>query len=99
MVPPREGVRTFPPSGLAKTELVSPRTIAEACDVLSRASVEGKRAVLLCGGTDWIVDRHLMAPEKVKPVDTVIDLTKVAALSSEARDDVRSKWRHLWGSQ
>ena len=82
MIPPREGVRTFPPSGLAKTELVSPRTIAEACDLLSRASVEGKRAVLLCGGTDWIVDRHLMAPEKVTPVDTVIDLTKVAALSS-----------------
>jgi len=97
MVPPREGVRTFPPSGLAKTELVSPRTIAEACDVLSRASVEGKRAVLLCGGTDWIVDRHLMAPEKVKPVDTVIDLTKVAALSSIGFHEVDGARRMVLG--
>jgi len=82
MIPPSEGVRTFPPSGLAKTELASPRTIDEACELLARAGVEGKRTVVLAGGTDWIVDRQLMAPEKATQVDQVIDLTRVEALSS-----------------
>ena len=82
MVPPSEVVRSFPPMGLATTQLVSPRTIAEACDLLGRAALEESRVVILAGGTDWIVDRQLMPPEKATPVDLVIDVTRIDELSS-----------------
>ncbi len=97
MIPPREGVRTFPPSGLAKTELASPRTIDEACELLARSGVEGKRTVMLAGGTDWIVDRQLMPAEKAVPVDRVIDLTRVEALSSIAFHETNGERRMTLG--
>jgi CO/xanthine dehydrogenase FAD-binding subunit len=98
MIPPREAVRTFPPSGLAKTELASPRTVAEACDLLARSALEGKRTVMLAGGTDWIVDRHLMPVEKALPVDRVIDLTRIASLSSIGfREESGERWMTLGG--
>jgi xanthine dehydrogenase small subunit len=82
MIPPSEVAPTFPPTGLAKTELASPRTIEEACDLLARAGLEGKRTVVLAGGTDWIVDRQLMSPDRATLVDRVIDVTRVEALSA-----------------
>jgi CO/xanthine dehydrogenase FAD-binding subunit len=81
MIPPAEVLRTFPPSGLAKTELLAPKTIAEACEQLARAELEGKSIVLLAGGTDWIVDRQLTPPDQAAPVDQVLDLTRVEELA------------------
>ena len=98
MVPPSEALRTFPPSGLAKTELVSPRTVAEACELLAKGAVSGLRMTMLAGGTDWIVDRHLLPVEKATPLDQVIDLTGIDALSRIAlREDDGERWMSLGG--
>jgi CO/xanthine dehydrogenase FAD-binding subunit len=98
MIPPSEGLRTFPPSGLAKTELVSPRTIAEACELLAKGALSGTRMTMLAGGTDWIVDRHMLPVAKATPLDQVIDLTRVDALSEIAfREIDGERWMSLGG--
>jgi xanthine dehydrogenase small subunit len=98
MVPPSEGLRTFPPSGLAKTELVSPRTVAEACELLAKGAASGLRMTMLAGGTDWIVDRHLLPVEKATLLDQVIDLTGIEALSRIAlREQGGERWMSLGG--
>jgi CO/xanthine dehydrogenase FAD-binding subunit len=63
------------------TELVSPRSIDEACARLAEANGKGLRAVVLAGGTDWIVDRHLMPIERAGLVDVVIDVTGIDELA------------------
>ena len=99
MLPPTEAPLTFPPAGLTKTELVSPRTIAEACELLAVAAATGLRATLLAGGTDWIVDRQLLPVGKATPLDQVIDLTGVEALSQIALREERDgeRWMLLGG--
>jgi CO/xanthine dehydrogenase FAD-binding subunit len=98
MVPPSEGLRTFPPSGLGRTELVSPRTIGEACELLAKGTVSGLRMAMLAGGTDWIVDRHMLPVEKATPVDQVVDLTGIDALSRIAFQEIRGeRWMSLGG--
>jgi xanthine dehydrogenase small subunit len=81
MLPPRQGLRSFPPQGLARTEMVSPRTLREACDLLAKSAATGVRTSLLAGGTDWIVDRHMAPVANAAPIDRVIDLTGVESLS------------------
>ncbi len=60
---------------------------------------------MLAGGTDWMVDRHLMPVAKATPVDQVIDLTHVEALSKIGFCEIDGeRWlslgrrRHLLGS-
>ena len=69
------------PAGLDQAELASPRTIAEACALLDDAARADRSAVMLAGGTDWIVDRHLAPIEKAHAVDRVIDLTAIEELT------------------
>jgi CO/xanthine dehydrogenase FAD-binding subunit len=91
-------LQAYPPSGLAKTSLLSPKTLAEACELLAEASTSGVRSVILAGGTDWIVDRHLLAVEKATPLDQVIDLTNVDSLSEIAFRQVDGeRWMSLGG--
>jgi CO/xanthine dehydrogenase FAD-binding subunit len=97
MIPPAEVQRTFPPSGLANTELVAPKTIAEACDELARAEIEGKSLVLLAGGTDWIVDRQLTPADKAAAVDRVVDLTRVEELAHIGFREVDGQRRMVLG--
>jgi CO/xanthine dehydrogenase FAD-binding subunit len=65
----------FAPAGLAQTEFLSPRTLDEACALLAAAKTEHRSAVVLAGGTDWVVDRHLADPARAKAVDLVVDVT------------------------
>jgi CO/xanthine dehydrogenase FAD-binding subunit len=94
MVPPAEGLRTFPPAGLARTEMASPRTIDEACTLLAQAKVAGRRASILAGGTDWIVDRHLAPIEKAEPIDLVVDVTRIDELAAIELREVDGQ-RHM----
>lgn len=99
MLPKAEAPLTFPPSGLIKTELVSPRTIGEACALLTHAAAIGLRTTLLAGGTDWIVDRHMLPVAKATPLDQVIDLTSVDALAQiTLREEPNGeRWMRLGG--
>jgi CO/xanthine dehydrogenase FAD-binding subunit len=97
MLPQAEGLRTYPPAGLARTEMASPRTIDEVCTLLAQAKVAGRRAVILAGGTDWIVDRHLAPIEKAEPIDLVVDVTRVDELRAIELRDGTSERRMILG--
>jgi xanthine dehydrogenase small subunit len=82
------------PAGLERTEMVRPKTIAEACAALAQATREKRTATLLAGGTDVIVDRHLMPIEKAHAIDVVVDVTGVAELGAIEERDVHGE-KHL----
>jgi CO/xanthine dehydrogenase FAD-binding subunit len=68
------------PAGLARTLLMSPCTVSDACQALARAAKDKRTAVVLAGGTDWIVDRHLMDVARAENVDLVVDVTAIDEL-------------------
>jgi xanthine dehydrogenase small subunit len=70
-------IQAHAPLGLASTIVVRPRTVADACAFLADAAKAGTKAMLLAGGTDVIVDRHLMPVERAETVDMVIDVTSI----------------------
>lgn len=67
------------PAGLDATRLVRPRTTREACAFLSKAAQNKERVTVLAGGTDFVVDRHLMPVERAHAIDLVVDLTGIDA--------------------
>jgi CO/xanthine dehydrogenase FAD-binding subunit len=80
------------PVGLERAEMVRPRTLAEACALLADASRAGARAMVLAGGTDLFVERHLASVDRASSeyqVDRVVDVTAVGELGriSEALVD------------
>jgi CO/xanthine dehydrogenase FAD-binding subunit len=68
------------PLGLEEARLVAPRSIEDACLALERAKAAGQVAKVLAGGTDWVVDRHLLPAARASRVDVVVDLTGIDAL-------------------
>lgn len=86
------------PAGLARTELVRPKTLAEACALLAQARRDGRVASVLAGGTDVIVDRHLMPVAKARDVDLVVDVTAVTELGAIYEHEADGERRlHLGG--
>lgn len=73
------GLRTaaHAPVGLGLTSVVRPRSVSEACAMLADAAASSFKAMILAGGTDLIVDRHLMPVERADVVDVVIDVTAI----------------------
>lgn len=80
MIPLHEEVATFAPAGLTKTALISPKTIDAVCTILAEGAQRGQQVVVLAGGTDWIVDRHLMPIARAGAIDLVVDVTGVSEL-------------------
>jgi CO/xanthine dehydrogenase FAD-binding subunit len=72
--------RAHAPAGLGEARLVRAESIDSACELLAEAESSGKNAVLLAGGTDWVVDRHLLPVEKASVVDLVVDVTGIQEL-------------------
>jgi len=73
------------PAGLASARVVSPRTLDEACRHIADAAAAKDAAILLAGGTDVIVDRHLLPVERAARVDVVVDLTAIEGFHGVAR--------------
>ncbi len=69
------------PAGLERTRLVSPETVDEACRLLAEAEASGQAASVLAGGTDFVVDRHLMDVSRAKALDLVVDVTGIRSLT------------------
>lgn len=65
------------PLGLEAARLVRAKTTRDAVTALADAHAKGERAMLLAGGTDVIVDRHLLPPARATTVDLVVDVTGV----------------------
>jgi CO/xanthine dehydrogenase FAD-binding subunit len=82
-------MRAHAPLGLANTEMVRPRSLADACEALARAHAEGRRCCLLAGGTDFVVDRHLLSVQRASTLDVVVDLTCVEELT-RIREEIGS---------
>jgi CO/xanthine dehydrogenase FAD-binding subunit len=98
MIPPSGTLPSFAPVGLSRTELVSPRTIDDACAMLARSTLVGRKAVLLAGGTDWLVERQLAPVEKLDTLDLVIDLTRVAELEAITEREENGERRLVLGA-
>ena len=88
---------TYAPAGLERTEMARPRTIAEACALLAQAQRAGKKAILLAGGTDVIVDWHLMPASRAHALDLVVDVTGTAELGAIEERDVGGEKRLVLG--
>jgi carbon-monoxide dehydrogenase small subunit/xanthine dehydrogenase small subunit len=98
LFPSPEPVRAAHPSaGLSRTEMVSPRTLSEACRLLAEAERSNRRAAVLAGGTDWIVDRHLAPVDRAEEVDLVVDVTGIDALHSISLQDRKGERRLVLG--
>ncbi len=65
------------PAGLEAAKLVAPRSVAEACTLLADAVARKATPMILAGGTDLIVDRHLLPVERANKIDLVVDLTRI----------------------
>ncbi len=90
-------MRAVAPAGLDRAELASPRTIEEACRLLSQSERAKRTARVLAGGTDWIVDRQLVDPTRAEPVDLVIDVTRIDALRAVRTYDKDGERRLVLG--
>jgi CO/xanthine dehydrogenase FAD-binding subunit len=98
MIPPREQPRTFPPAGLGRTTFASARTLDEACALLAEAKAASRRAVLLAGGTDWLVERQLArSSAAAEPLDLVVDVASIAELRAVTERDEAGERRLVLG--
>lgn len=77
-----------PLSGFERAAWYAPNTLEDACAKLAALRSEKKSVVVLSGGTDLIVDRHLAPIERQHPVDAVLEVTGIAdARSIVVKDD------------
>jgi len=74
------------PAGLEATELVRPKTAVDAVKALAEAAANQRSAMVLAGGTDVIVDRHLLSVERAHTVDLVVDVTGIEGFRTIARE-------------
>ncbi len=81
------------PAGLERAKLDRPRAIREACELLTKSLAQGEKTILLAGGTDFVVDRHLMPVERATPLDRVIDLTGIRDFRAIAETDAGGERR------
>ncbi len=85
------------PAGLERAEMARPKTIRETCALLAQATRAGKSALVLAGGTDLIVDRHLMPVDRAHAVDLVVDVTGVEELTNIAEREEAGERRLTFG--
>lgn len=85
--PPTDEIRAaHAPAGLEAAKLVSPKSVADACKLLADALAKKESVVVLAGGTDLIVDRHLAPIERASRVDLLVDLTRIEGFHAITHD-------------
>ncbi len=67
-------------AGLALHAFVSPRDLPEALGLLAERAARNERTVLLAGGTDWFVERHVAPPETEGTLPLVLDVSRLEEL-------------------
>jgi CO/xanthine dehydrogenase FAD-binding subunit len=73
-------------AGLALHPFAAPRDLPEALGLLAERAARNERTVLLAGGTDWFVERHLAEPETEGTLPLVVDVSRLPGLRGISLD-------------
>lgn len=78
-------------AGLALHPFAAPRDLPEALGLLAERAARNEKTVLLAGGTDWFVERHVAPPETEGTLPLVLDVSRLdglrrISLAGDARD-------------
>ena len=67
-------------AGLPLHSFVAPRDLPEALGLLAERAARNEKTVLLAGGTDWFVERHVAPPETAGTLPLVVDVSRLEGL-------------------
>lgn len=67
-------------AGLALHPFATPKGLDEALEILAERAGRSEKTVLLAGGTDWFVERHVAPPEEEETLPLVLDVSRLEAL-------------------
>ncbi len=67
-------------AGLALHPFATPRNLPEALGLLAERAARNEKTVLLAGGTDWFVERHVAPPETEGTLPLVVDVSSLEGL-------------------
>jgi CO/xanthine dehydrogenase FAD-binding subunit len=73
-------------AGLALHPFAAPRDLPEALGLLAARAARNEKTVLLAGGTDWFVERHVAPPEEKGALPLVLDVSRLDGLRRIAVD-------------
>lgn len=67
-------------AGLALHPFTAPRDLPAALGLLAERAARNEKTVLLAGGTDWFVERHVAPPETEGTLPLVLDVSRLEGL-------------------
>lgn len=73
-------------AGLALHPFAAPRSLDEALSLLAERAAKTEKTVLLAGGTDWFVERHVAPAEEAGTLPLVVDVSRLDALRGISLD-------------
>lgn len=73
-------------AGLALHPFTAPRDLPEALGLLAERAARNEKTVLLAGGTDWFVERHVAPPETEGTLPLVLDVSRLEGLRGISLD-------------
>lgn len=73
-------------AGLALHPFAAPRDLPEALGLLAERAARKEKTVLLAGGTDWFVERHVAPPETEGTLPLVVDVSRLPGLRGISLD-------------
>ena len=72
-------------AGLALHPFTAPRDLPEALGLLAERAARNEKTVLLAGGTDWFVERHVAPPETEGTLPLVVDVSRLDGPAAGSR--------------
>ncbi|MBK6407257.1 MAG: FAD binding domain-containing protein [Holophagales bacterium] len=73
-------------AGLALHPFTAPRDLPAALGLLAERAARNEKTVLLAGGTDWFVERHVAPPETEGTLPLVVDVSRLEGLRRVSLD-------------
>ncbi|HMM36042.1 MAG TPA: FAD binding domain-containing protein [Thermoanaerobaculia bacterium] len=73
-------------AGLALHPFSAPKSLDAALALLAERAARSEKTVLLAGGTDWFVERHVAPAEEAGALPLVVDVSRLDALRGIALD-------------
>ena len=73
-------------AGLALHPFTTPKSLDDALALLAERAARSEKTVLLAGGTDWFVERHVAPPETAGTLPLVVDVSRLDDLRGISLD-------------